>query len=202
MKWLAVMVGIAYPLLVLLGLKWFDARVVGIVVLLVVGWRVMLVAQSSGRPRRLFFVPALFLLALWLALTVALDDRRGLFLMPALINAGLLVVFAGSLFRPPSIVEHLARLRGAVLSPEVSAYCRSVTRVWCVFFVLNGGVIVWLACAGTPEWWGFYTGILSYVLIALLFGVEFVYRHYRFRHYVGSAVDPLLKRIFPPRETS
>ena len=37
--------------------------------------------------------------------------------------------------------------------------------------------------------------------MGLLFATEFVYRHWRFRRYVGLPTDPLLRRLFPPDPT-
>ncbi len=76
-----------------------------------------------------------------------------------------------------------------------------VTGVWCLFFALNGAVSLWLALYASLEWWTFYTGGLSYLLIGILFGTELVYRYWRFRPYDGSITDPLFRKIFPPRET-
>jgi hypothetical protein len=46
--------------------------------------------------------------------------------------------------------------------------------------------------------WAFYTGFLSYILMGTLFSIEFLYRTWRFRRYVGGPLNPLLERIFPP----
>ena len=78
------------------------------------------------------------------------------------------------------------------------AYCRRVTALWCAFLVANAGVIVWLALAGTRELWALYTGVVAYLLMGALFAAEFVYRHWRFRRYVGLPTDALLRRFFPP----
>ena len=90
---MAPMVGLAYPLLVLAGLKWFDARAVGIVVLLVVVWRVVLASRRTGHPRRSFVVPVLFLLALWLTLTITLDPAGAS--VSTFANPGAVVAYSG-----------------------------------------------------------------------------------------------------------
>ena len=53
--------------------------------------------------------------------------------------------------------------------------------------------------AASLEVWTLYTGLVSYLLIGTLFAIEFVYRHWRFRRYLGAPTDALLRRIFPPR---
>src|SRR5205809_68133 len=102
---------------------------------------------------------------------------------PVLIYAGLTLV------RPRTLAIILAVL-----------YCRVVTALWCLFFALNGGVTLWLALGATLAWWTFYTGVVSYALLGILFAAELVYRYWRFRPYDGSLTDPLFRGIFPPRE--
>lgn len=193
-------VALCYPLLVFAGSKWLDARILGLVVAAFVLARLVSARTVLIRRRRALLIPTLGVVALFAVVITESNDARYLFALPALVNAVLLVTFAASLARPPSIVETLARVQVADLSSEEVTYCRSVTRVWCGFFVLNGAIIVWLAVNATPAQWALYTGLLSYVLIGLVFSIEYVYRHYRFRRYLGAPLDALLRRFFPPRE--
>jgi uncharacterized membrane protein len=200
MSWFLALCALAYPLLVLAGLEWLDPRWLGALVATLVVVR--LVASRARFPagHRAVLIPAagLFLLVVLFATTS--NDARFLFVVPALVNAVLLATFALTLWKPPSMVEIFARMQVSELSPEEIAYCRGVTRVWCAFFVLNGGVIVFLSFAGSKAQWALYTGLVSYALMGALFAAEFVYRHYRFRRYVGAPTDALLKKFFPPRE--
>ena len=118
--------------------------------------------------------------------------------IPALINLGLLGVFASSLISPPPLVEKFARLWVQTLSEDEIRYCRNVTRVWCVFFVGNGSLSAGLAVYGSLEAWTAYNGGIAYLLMGALFTSEFLYRHWRFRRYVGTPLDPILRRLFPP----
>jgi uncharacterized membrane protein len=74
-----------------------------------------------------------------------------------------------------------------------------VTAVWCAFFVANGAISLELALAGSRASWALYTGVIAYVCLGALFAAEYVYRHWRFRRYVGAPTDTLLRRFFPPR---
>jgi uncharacterized membrane protein len=111
-----------------------------------------------------------------------------------------LIAFGRTLLWGPPLVETFARSRGRALPDEEVVYCRAVTGLWCLFFALNGGVTLWLALGAPLAWWTFYTGVVSYALIAVLFAAEMVYRYWRFRPYDGSATDPFFRGIFPPRE--
>ena len=97
------------------------------------------------------------------------------------------------------IVERFARLQADDLSEAEVHYCRSVTRLWCGFFIANGSTALYLALVRDLELWALFTGLISYILIGTLFAAEYLYRHWRFRRFVGVFADPLLKVIFPPR---
>lgn len=97
-------------------------------------------------------------------------------LYPVLVNAALLMAFGYSLVAPPSMVERLARLREPDLPPAAIAYTRRVTEVWCGFFILNGAAALATALWATEAIWSLYTGVISYVLMGILFGAEFLLR--------------------------
>lgn len=103
-------------------------------------------------------------------------DVLALQFYPALVNLAFLVVFAFSLWRPPTVIERLARLRDPGLPAEAVAYTRRVTQVWCGFFVLNGGVALYTALWASPAQWAFYNGFVAYVLMASLFAGEWLVR--------------------------
>jgi len=97
-------------------------------------------------------------------------DARALLLLPVFVNLGLLYVFARTLRGGPTIVERLARLREPALSAAQVRHCRTTTAVWCAFFAANVAICTALAWVG-PLWlWTLYTGVIAYVLGALLFG--------------------------------
>ena len=97
-------------------------------------------------------------------------------LYPVLVNAVLLIVFGLSLWRPPSVVERLARLTQPDLPPRGVAYTRQVTRVWCAFFVVNGGLAAATALWASDAVWALYNGLLAYGLMGALFAGEWLVR--------------------------
>jgi uncharacterized membrane protein len=125
------------------------------------------------------------------------DDRRLFLALPALTNLALLAHFAVSLRTIP-VAERFARAQEDVLSPAQVVYCRAVTIVWCVFFIVNGGVTVALALLAPLGWWTLYAGGLSYVAVGTLAAGEVIVRKARFRKYSGAPYDLLLARVFPP----
>lgn len=97
-------------------------------------------------------------------------------LYPVWVSAVLLAVFAVSLWKPPTAVERIARLQDPQLPPEAVRYTRRVTQVWCVFFLANGAVALGTAVWGSAEAWLLYNGLVSYLLVGLLFGAEWLVR--------------------------
>ncbi len=116
-----------------------------------------------------------------------LDDARLLLAWPVLVSLALLTAFLVSLRGGHSIVERFARLQKGDLSPAEVAYCRAVTWVWCAFFVVNGGVAAALAVSGRRDLWAMYTGVIAYLLMAILFGAEYAIRRLRFPPVPGAA---------------
>lgn len=110
------------------------------------------------------------------AAAVASNAVLPLKLYPVLVNGALLAAFGYSLGKPPSMVERLARLREPDLPPAAIGYTRRVTQVWCGFFALNGAMAMGLALYASEAVWSLYTGLVSYLLMGLLFGGEYLLR--------------------------
>lgn len=195
---LNVVVVLAYPFAVYLGLTRLSARAVGLMVaaLIVAGLPFRLRGKKREHWGPVLAVP-LTIIGMAL-LDVAFDDPRFVLALPVITNVALLAHFGGSLRAMP-IVERFARAVDDDLTPAQVRYCRSVTQVWCVFFVLNGAVIAALALVGPLAWWAAYSGGVAYGLVGVLASAEYVVRKYRFRKYGTGLHDRVLSRIFPPR---
>jgi len=193
-------VTIFYPVLIWIGLRYYEPRQVAFVALGVLALRFAIARPDRAREAvRMLWLPALAIGTI-IGAVVVWNDPLGLLLMPVAISAGFLATFLTSLRRPPPMVERFARIQVGTLSDAEVAYCRTVTKVWCGFFVLNGAIAGGLAFTRHIEAWATYTGLVSYVLMGLLFAGEYVVRWVRFRRVVGGFAEPLLARFFPPRE--
>ncbi len=177
---LSLLLSLSYPLWVWLmltyqrGVSWFA-----IILVVIGGLRLILLLLSNIPPR---FFPvwwsvvvnlAMMMLGIWVLLQ---HEGTALQIYPLLVSAGLFVVFAGSLLTKKSMIERFASLYEKNISPSKQAYMRCVTQLWCGFFIVNFGIsaYTWLAMSLTA--WTWYNGIISYVLIGLLFVVEYAYR--------------------------
>ena len=113
---------------------------------------------------------------LLVALAVGSNALLPLKLYPVLVNAALLAAFGLSLVSGMPMVERMARLREPELPPQAVAYTRRVTQAWCVFFVVNGAIALGTALFATEAVWSFYTGVVAYILMGMMFGGEYLLR--------------------------
>jgi uncharacterized membrane protein len=164
-----LLASLAYPVVVYLALGHVSPRWIAL----------LLVALALARAcvtRESFWLGAAALASL-LAAASFLGDRWGpLKLYPALVNLVMFGLFAMSLWRGPTVVERLARLRETNFPPAAIAYTRRVTQVWCGFFVVNGLIAVATALWASAAAWALYNGLLSYVAMGALMGGEWLVR--------------------------
>jgi uncharacterized membrane protein len=195
---LQTLVTLAYPLVILLALRVASPRAIGLAVLALLALRLIFGGRGGlasftrlGLPIAAGFA-ASTLASLWW------NDALALLLTPVLVNLALFAAFAASFFQRETLIETLALEQAGSLSSDERAYCRKVTALWCAFLLANAAVSAKLALDDDRALWALYVGVIAYVLMGLLFAAEFVYRHWRFRRYVGLPTDPLFRRLFPP----
>ncbi|MEH6800514.1 MAG: hypothetical protein V7681_14575 [Halopseudomonas sabulinigri] len=138
--------------------------------LLLVG--ALLLVWRLPQARRLAMVAAAVLLLLGLLGEAELGMRA----YPVAVSLILLAVFAGSLFQGMPVIERLARFQEPDLPPEGVRYTRKVTWAWCGFFIVNGGIAAWTALYADLAAWTLYNGCISYLLMGLMFAVEWLCR--------------------------
>jgi uncharacterized membrane protein len=167
---------VAYPIAIYVALQWFEPRFIALTL------AVLVLVQQRERAGRMLdgLAPAVWTgAAVLVILSVAtwlVNDERVLRLWPVGMNVSLLLVFAGSLLRPPPMIERFARLLHPGLPPEGVRYTRRVTQVWCAFFVLNGAIAAYTAIATSRETWVIYNGLIAYLLVGALFCGEWLVR--------------------------
>ena len=171
---LSIVLTIAYPFVVLIGLKyWGVTALVGLIVLLCT-------IQLLTKPSRLslfFFIVSLLLAAASFYYQAALPLK----LYPVAVNLVLLCIFTASLFSEQTAIERLARLKDLKLPAEGVRYTRKVTWIWCIFFIINGSIALWTALLASDEIWALYNGFIAYILMGILLGGEWLFR----RHFLS-----------------
>ncbi|MFD3246310.1 COG4648 family protein [Rahnella aquatilis] len=171
---------IAYPLAVWCGLKSWGMGVLAPVLIAVFILRLL---TFRGKISQLtFFGKAIALAGIVLVATsILLRETSMLLYYPVAVSALLFGLFFSSLRARQTLIERLARLNEPDLSPEGVVYTRRVTQVWCVFFVCNGSFALYTCLKGDMDLWALYNGGISYLLIGLLMGIEWIVRK-RLRH--------------------
>lgn len=166
----------AYPAIIFFGLQLLEPRyVAGLLgLLLCLRWRHGL-HRAFSRLSGVHISVAGALLAL--ALATALSNNELLLrIYPAAMNLGMLVLFGLSLKYPPSIVEAFARATTPNLSALGIRYTRTVTQVWCLFFIANGSIATYTAFYSSRDIWALYNGLIAYIAMAVLFMSEWLIR--------------------------
>jgi len=186
-RWIGLAVLGTYPCVMHATLVLAGSSTLGTALMLAELTIVALVAIVQFR-RRL----ALVLAALGCAVVIVVfrDAASGMIVAAsgiphAVANAGLLTVFGSSLFsgRKPLITTVSERLSGGPLTPELTAYTRSVTLSWCCFFALQLVASLLLLLLAPVAIWSLFVNVLTLPLVAAMFLGEYTYRRLRFRSY-------------------
>ena len=167
---LTVAITLMYPLVIWFGHGQVEPRWLAGLLLAAAATRLPLLKLSAVARWSAAGALVLVLCAIWSNLLLPLK------LYPVLVNGVLLAAFGASLATPMSAIERMARLRGGDFPPAAQAYMRTVTRVWCGFFIVNGGIAFATALWASEAVWSLYTGVIAYVLMAALFGAEYLVR--------------------------
>lgn len=167
---------LAYPLLVYLGLTYFEPRIIALLVVIVAIARFVFAAGSRGGGVAPHLLMALGVAVMIGFLTILSNSADYLRYYPVCMNVLMFTLFFVSLLRPPSMIERFARITEPDLPPAGVRYTRQVTKIWCAFFVLNGSVALYSCVAASMEFWTIYNGAVAYVLMGGLFAGEYAFR--------------------------
>ena len=166
---------IAYPVAVWCGLKNWGMSILA--PLLIIAFILRLLTFRGKLNQLTFFGKAMAVAGIVLVITsVLLRETSMLLYYPVAVNVLLLGLFFSSLFARQSLIERFARLSEPDLPPEGVVYTRRVTQVWCLFFVCNGSFALYTCLKGDVSLWALYNGGISYLLIGLLMGIEWIIR--------------------------
>ncbi|MFU2047258.1 hypothetical protein C3007_06410 [Avibacterium gallinarum] len=143
-------------------------------------WAVKGLLQKPS-PQRYFS----FCLALILVVIAGTRALVGMFWYPVIINGLMFALFASSLWQSQTFVERLARLQEPNLTAEGVRYTRTVTQVWCVVFIINIVITSALIFGQYYDYWALYSGVISYVFIGLVMGIEWIIRQQVKKHHAN-----------------
>jgi uncharacterized membrane protein len=167
---------IAYPFIVYLSLGHLPPGILVLILLAVYGARFIAVRRRAANVGSPLAAWLFFALASFAVVVFATGSSATLLYYPVVVNAMLFAVFGYSVLHPPTVIERLARLREPNLPASGVAYTRRVTIAWLGFFVVNGAIAFATALAGDVSVWSLYNGLIAYVLMGVMFAVEFLLR--------------------------
>ena len=137
---------------------------------------------------RLITLPKLFSNIKWLSKVVTcfgllltiiswlFSKYQLLLFYPVAINLIFFIVFSYSLTQPQTIIEKFAEMKDRQLPDQAVQYIRNVTIFWCIFFIFNGTIALATCLLENIYWWTIYNGLISYLLIGICLGVEWLIR--------------------------
>ncbi len=94
---------------------------------------------------------------------------------PPICNSIIFIVFFSSLFTKETVIQKIARMCKDKLEKPALIYTRNLTYVWCVFTFVNLLISIWTIFL-PDKIWLLYNGCISYILVGLLFGIEYIVR--------------------------
>jgi acyl-coenzyme A synthetase/AMP-(fatty) acid ligase/uncharacterized membrane protein/3-hydroxymyristoyl/3-hydroxydecanoyl-(acyl carrier protein) dehydratase len=97
---------------------------------------------------------------------------------PVLVSLSFAIMLGWSLIYPPTLIERFARLVEKDLDARGVEYTRKVTIAWFIFSLLNASVSLMTVFMGDRDIWLLYNAFISYLLIGILMGGEYIFRGY------------------------
>ena len=162
-----------YPFAVYFGIQVLHVSFFGMLLALLVALRFVF-TRSEERKSTLPLVVLMFVYAIAAAVY---GKAEMLLYYPALMNLMLCALFALSVRGGEPILLRIVRARKIPMSKYAPAYLTRLTLLWAVFFFANALVSLWTTTL-TLEAWTMYNGLVSYLLVAALFGIELLFRRY------------------------
>ncbi len=172
---LLVLISIAYPFIVYFGLMKFSPLAVGLGLVTFLILRLFLNRRRQSRKSEAWIY--LIVLGAVVAL-LAVNEMLAIKAYPVLISLSFAAVFGYSLIYPPPIIERFARMMEGELDAQAIRYTRHVTEAWVIFFIANASLSLWTALYADLATWTLYNGFISYLLIGLMFGGEYILRRF------------------------
>jgi len=170
---LAVLGGIAYPFIVYFTMDLLPLWTFLFLGLMVLGLRLYGTRQKLNL--KLWGFGFLVVTVLFVLLYIK-SELGAVQAYPVIVSLSVASYFGFSLLFPPTAVERIARLTEPCLSPRGVAYTRRVTWIWLVFLLLNAAVSLSTILWGTMAQWTLWNGLVSYLLMGVLFIGEYIVR--------------------------
>lgn len=185
-KLLLVGASVLYPFLIFYSIVYLDLspRILSLPVFLVaLGHLFAFTGKKSGGVQILRTIVLSLLLGTLAVAAFITNSDTVLRFYPVIMGVTLLTAFSVTLARPPSMILRFALMQDKTLASadaetyaDAERYCIKVTIVWCLFFIVNTAIALYTTVYASPFVWSLYNGLISYILMGVLFAGEFVVR--------------------------
>ena len=194
---LSIMLMIAYPIVAYIVL-WLKQPIYIIAYLLFIFF---LIAVEKCRDKK--WGSGISLLILVGIISVFIQQayiQHLFFLPPILILITLFLLFSQSLLKEKiPLITRYAHLLGETPSERRLRYNKSLTVVWTVFILLMLITSIVLAIFSSVDTWSLFTHVVSYILMGLLFVIEFFYRKHVFAGEVEGGFFQFISKLIKIR---
>jgi len=201
---LAFLALLIYPVIIYFGLQYIEPGFLAAFFAIVFVFRHFILTKkgtsyhSEKQPKKRAKIPHMHVVLIsvlsLLAYSTLANSALALKFYPVVISLSFLAIFSYSLFKPPSVVEMIARLH-ETLDDHGIIYTHKVTQVWCAFFIVNALIATWTVFHDDEQIWLLYNGFISYILMGVLMSVEFVVRFFVKRAVKRSAEKSADKEV-------
>ena len=165
--------GVLYPFIVYMLLGKVPAS---LFVLLGFGLILCRITVIRNSPLAGQLLPSLIIMAISIAGLSLMEGEIAAKLYPIVVGLGMALAFGRSLWSPSPLIQTFASFTTPSPSVAARAYMRKVTWVWTVFLLINASLSLITLLYGDIVLWTLYNGLLSYILMGLLFAGEWIIR--------------------------
>jgi len=135
-------------------------------------------------------------LAFMLLVLAAGNERLIVKSIPLTVNGALLWFFASTLVRGKTpLITRFASLMREDMPSAVLLYTRWATIAWSVYFLMMFILSLILAIYAPIELWSFFSNVLSYALLALMFLAEFTVRRMLVHEHMDYSFTEFIQRL-------
>ncbi|EGQ7851964.1 COG4648 family protein [Vibrio vulnificus] len=174
---LSAIVLLTYPFAVYFGIDKLGLEVVALLLGIVFLLRIFSGHQAKLKEFKQLAVISGVIGVVLVTLGAIFKQQGWLTFYPVVVNLAMLTLFASSLTQPQTIIERLARLQEPELPESGVRYTRTVTKVWCWFFLINASIALY-TCFQPLQVWTLYNGFISYLAAGSLFAGEWIVRQF------------------------
>ena len=165
LKILGIVFALLYPIFVFFMLKnGLSLRLIALLLVVLV-----LSSFLRSKQKTLLFVGLALIFGLFFS-----NDELFLRLYPVCMNFFVCMSFAMSLYEKP-LITVFAEKMGHEATKEMQSYTKKATIAWAVFMGINTFISI-LTLFASLWIWTLYNGLISYVLIGIMFGAEYLIR--------------------------